>query len=395
MSTRWLKRIAAALALCTALTSFTACSGTDTSSGTAEGTAEGTAQATEEAEPVAKLGFIYKGSVDDGGFTADCNRQRLAAEQYSDVDSEYIENVPVSEFEKAVKLLVEDGCTHIVAGSPVYSNVINSVSKNYMNISFIGYGAGARTVNVYAYTEGVYQAAYVAGMAAAYNSDTEKIGMVVDPSMLYTLQSINAAALGTQIVYSTAGLVTAWAGTDGEIRRAVDALAAKGCDVIISYTESPEVVNYCSSKGIKVIGNIDYGSNYADYDSMILYFYSSRDSFFLSQYKAMQMGDWETSSYMGTLGNGVLCISDALSAAKDGTQDIINALVPKVASGAAPIFMGQLKDTSDSIRLREGVVMSTNDVLAMDWYVLGVDNSLDSFIESKATFEEVPLEIKH
>ena len=196
-------------------------------------------------------------------------------------------------------------------------------------------------------------------------------------------------------MYSTADLVTAWAVTDSEIRRAVDVLSAKGCDVIISYTESPEVVNYCSSKGIKVIGNVDYGSNYADYDSMILYFYSSRDSFFLSQYKAMQMGDWETSSYMGTLGNGVLCISDALPAAKDGTQNIINALVPKVASGAAPIFMGQLKDTSDSIRLREGAVMSTSDVLAMDWYVLGVDNSLDSFIESKATFEEVPLEIKH
>mgnify|MGYP002523473367 FL=1 len=394
MSTRWLKRIAAALALCTALTSLTACGGTESSAGTAEGTAEGTAQAAEETEPAAKLGFIYKGSVEAGGFTADCNRQRLAAEQYSDVESEYIDNVPVSEFEKAVKLLVEDGCTHIVAGSPVYANIINSVSKNYMNISFIGYGAGARTVNIYAYTEGVYQAAYVAGMAAAYNSDSEKIGMVVDPSMLYTIPSINAAALGSQIVYTTAQLVTAWASGDSEIRNAVDALAAKGCDVIISYTESPEVVNYCSSKGIKVIGNIDYSSNYADYDSMIMYFYSSRDSFFLSQYKAMQLGEWETSSYMGTLGNGVLCISDALPAAKDGTQDIVNTLVPKVASGSAPIFMGQIKDSNDSIRLREGAVMATSDVLAMDWYVLGVDNSLDSFIESKAVFEEVPLEIK-
>lgn len=394
MSTKWLKKTAAALALCMMFTSVTACSGSDENSGTAEGTAEATAESTQEAEPVAKLGFIYNGSVEGMGFTADCNKQRIAAQQYSNIESVYIENVNVGDYEKAVKMLVEDGCTHIVSGSPVYSHAINPVSQQYMNINFIDYGSSTRSVNIFAYTESIYQGAYIAGVAAAFNSESEKIGMVVDPVMLYSVPCVDAAALGTQLVYSTSTLVLANARADGEIRKAVDALADMGCDVIISYTESAETVEYCNKKGIKVIGNLDYSDNAGDYENLLMYFYSSRDSFYLSQYKAMQLGDWQPSSYMGTLGNGVITVSDALSAAKDGTQDIMNKLVPKVASGAAYIFDGQMKDVNGTIKQREGVVMATSDILALNWYVEGVNLSLDSFIESKSTPDSSELVIK-
>lgn len=391
MSIKWLKNIAAAIAFCVALTSLTAC---DNSVNSAEGTVETTAEGTAEAEPAAKLGFIYHGSVDEFGFTSDCNEQRIAAQQYSNIESEYIENVNVADFEKAVKLLVEDGCTHIVSGSPAFSHAINPVSQNYMNISFIDYGSSTRSANIFAYTESIYQGAYVAGVAAAYNSESEKIGMVVDPVMLYSVPTVNAAALGTQIVYSTAQLVAATAREDNEIRNAVDALAKMGCDVIISYTESAETVDYCNKKGIKVIGNLDYTEKAEDYENMLMYFYSSRDSFYLSQYKAMQLGEWQPDSYMGTLGNGVVSTSDALAAAKDGTQDIMDKLIPKVASGTALIFDGQLKDVNGSIMQREGVAMSSDDIHAMTWYVQGVDLSLESFIVSKDNPNSSELVIK-
>ena len=194
MKNRILKSIAAALALCTAMLAFTACSGSGDTSGTAEGTGEATVDTTE-AEPAAKIGFIYNGTVDGKSFTADINTQRIMAQQYSNIESEYIENVSVTDFAKAVKMLVEDGCTHIVSGSPVFAHSMNPVSQQYMNINFIDYGSSMRSVNIYAYTEAVYQGAYVAGMVAAFNSDSEKIGMVVDPSMLYTVQVVDAAAL--------------------------------------------------------------------------------------------------------------------------------------------------------------------------------------------------------
>ena len=107
MKNRILKSIAAALALCTAMLTFTACSGSGDTSGTAEGTGEATVDTTE-AEPAAKIGFIYNGTVDGKSFTADINTQRIMAQQYSNIESEYIENVSVTDFAKAVKMLVED-----------------------------------------------------------------------------------------------------------------------------------------------------------------------------------------------------------------------------------------------------------------------------------------------
>lgn len=394
MNINWLKRIAAAAAVCTFLTSITACNGGENGSGTAEGTGEATAESTAEAEPAAKLGFIYYGSVDSDSFTGDCNDQRIKAQQYSSVESEYIDNVNVGDFEKAVKMLVDDGCTHIVSGSPVFSHVINPTAQQYMNINFIDYGASMRSANIFAYSESTYQAAYIAGMAAAYNSESEKVGIVVDPSMLYTVQVVDAAELGAQIVYSTAQMVVADAREDSEIHKAVDALARKGCDVIISYTGSAETVDYCSQKGIKVIGCLDYSQNAANYENLLLYFYSTKDSFYLAQYKEMERDEWQPDSYLGTLGNGVINISDALPAAKDGTQDIMNALIPKVANGSAYIFEGQLKDINGTIKLREGVAMATSDILALDWYVEGVDLSLDTFIISKDTPDSNELVIR-
>lgn len=78
MKNRILKSIAAALALCTAMLAFTACSGSGDTSGTAEGTGEATVDTTE-AEPAAKIGFIYNGTVDGNSFTADINTQRIKA----------------------------------------------------------------------------------------------------------------------------------------------------------------------------------------------------------------------------------------------------------------------------------------------------------------------------
>ena len=144
-------------------------------------------------------------------------------------------------------------------------------------------------------------------------------------------------------------------------------------------------MDYCEQKGVKVIGSLDYRENAADYENLLLYFYSCRDSFYLAQYKEMEQDSWQPESYLGSVGNGVVRISDALPAAKDGTQDIMNKLIPKVASGSAYIFSGQLKDVNGSIKQREGEAMTTSDILAINWYVEGVDLSLDTFIVSKDT----------
>lgn len=389
---KWLKRLAAALAVCIAV-GATGCSlifGNSETDDTAE-TAD-TADAPQEEEEIIKIGYIFNGDT-ESGTTAELNNQRIAAAGHSNVETEYIENVTVSDFENAAKTLIDDGCTYIVSGSPVFLNALTSTAGKYMNINFVSYGAYVRSVNIYAYTELPYQAAYAAGMVAAYNSETEKIGIVADPDLLYAIPVVNAAALGMQLVYDDAEMNVAFATSDTDIHSAIDALINAGCDTVICYTESAESAEYCNRSGIKFVGNINYGTSAADYENMLMYFYTSRDSFYLSQFKQITLDRWEADSYVGSMSNGVVSLSEALSAAKDGTQDILDALIPKITGGQAQIFSGELKDTNGSIRYMQYSSMQDSEIYNMDWYVLGV-NLMGDFRQYRTELEVNSFEIK-
>lgn len=394
MANGWLKKVSAMLALCLMLGSISGCNGDKDGEGTAESTSEtgeGTAEAQEE---IIKIGYVFNGSCDVDSYAAKMNEQRIDALKYSNIESCYIDNVNITDFSAAVNALIDDGCDYIVSGSWLFSNAMSDVAGKNMDVKFISHGARVRSVNVYAYTDQVYEGAYIAGMAAAYNSTAEKIGIVVDPDMIYTKSVINAAALGSQLVYSDAQMITAFASTNSEIHSAVDALEAEGCDVIISYTECAETVTYCNERGIKVIGNLDYSKTAEDYENLLMYFHVDHGSFILAQNKLIGLDIWEPEQYVGTLANGVIAVSKALPAAADGTQDIIDALVPKVASGEANIFRGELKNTSGNVALQSGGSLDASEIYTMDWYVLGV-KTLPSFIEPNLELEENDMKIKY
>lgn len=389
--TKGFKRIAALLAVCTALGAAGCKDSSESGAVTGEGTAE--AVTSKPVEETTKVGYIFNGKVDGSGTTEELNSQRLKAVSHSDLFTEYIDNVTISDFEEAVKTLAEDGCTYIVAASPVYSHAITSVAGKYMNINFVSMGSHVSTANVYAYTETPYQAGYVAGLAAAFNSENEKVGVVADIGQFYYTPFINAVTLGAQLVYENASVVAATADADDEIREAVDALVSEGCDVIISYTESPETAEYCNSKGIKFVGNVNYGEDAANYENMLMYYYSSRDSFFLSQFKQITLDTWLAEEYVGSMGNGVINVSEALSASKDGTQELINALAAKVSGGQAYIFSGEMKDINGSIKYTQYDSMTANEIYSMDWYVYGT-KLLETFRKPKTDLEINSFEIK-
>ena len=316
MTSRWHKALAALLALCMTA-GIAGCSGGDSSEPDTTDTAQ-TAQTDEtsetESEPI-KAGYIFHGDAEKDGFSGEMNAQRILAGAHSSVETMYIDNVSITDFEKAVQTLANAGCSYIISESPVYKNVLSTTAGKYMNINFIAYGTTVRSANIAAYTEEIFQGAYVAGMVAAYNSESEKIGVVADTDLLYPIPVINAAALGMQLVYSDAEVVAAFATADDEIETAVNALKNDGCDVIICYTESRRTAQLCEEKGIKFIDSIGHSSDSSDFSNMLMYFGCGRDSYYLSQYKKMTMDTWEGDTFTGTMANGTVTVSDALPAA--------------------------------------------------------------------------------
>ena len=368
MKAKLLKGIAAGLALCVSI-GLTGCGGT-----AGKSSSDSSSSVIEETVP-AKVGYIFHKKADNGGFTEQMNLQRQKAARRCDVETVYIENVSVQDFESAVKALVSVGCTEIVSCSSTFSSVLGSVSSRYMNVKFLNYGsASIGTANVFNYTETAYQGAYAAGIAAAYNSKTQKIGIVADPELLYNYATINAAALGVRMVFASGTLCVAGATDDGEIAQAVDKLISEDCDVIICYTDSPYSAEYCEKKGVKFVGTLDYSGRESEYKNMLMYFCAKRDSLFVSQFKQLKMDTWEPGVYKGAMSNGIITVSEAQSGcASEKTQDILNEIVPLLTSEKAYIFSGELKDTNGNVKFMQTDVMTEAQIYAMDWYVLGVE----------------------
>lgn len=392
MTSKWLKRAAVLLALCMTI-GLAGCNREteDSSSESSDTTSE------VEVTPH-KVGYIFHDSADKNGFSGQMSMQRFKASNRSNMETCYINNVSITDFEKAVKALVSDGgCTEIVSGSAIFANMLDSVSNKYMNINFINFGSTSSPANVSSYTEAPYQGAFVAGMVAAFNSDAQKIGIVADTDMLCPTAVINASARGMQLVFSDATLYSATATHDKEIENAIDELIKKGSDVIICYTESPHSVEYCEQKGIKYIGSLDYKGEEDKYPNMLMYFCSRRDSYFLAQFKQMQLDTWMPDGYMGTMSNGIITVSEALPAVDPKTQQesqkLIDTLVPKLVSGDALVFDGEIKDTAGNIKYMQAETMSDAQIMTMDWYVLGVEH-LGSFREVQTELPPNNFEIK-
>lgn len=388
---KWMIFLAAALSLTMTL-GFTGCSnGTENESSSESSDVSGDGD--EEIE-VHKVGYIFRENVSDFGFASQICEQRERASNRSSVETCYIDGVTITDFEDAVKKLSEAGCTDIVSCSPAYTNMLNAVARNYMDLDFISFGALTDGINVSAYSEATYQGAYVAGLVAEFNSKAKKIGVVADPALSNVVAVINAVELGSQINQDGGATVyAAGAEEKRDIEKAVDALINKGCDVIICYTELGYSADYCEKKGVPFIGCLDYSDREMEYSNMLMYFYCQRDSYFLAQFKEMKMGSWSTSEYIGDMSNSIVNVSSALDAADEGSQALIEALVPYITSGAALVFRGPLKDSNGNYKYIATDILTDAEIAAMNWYVEGVE-SIGDFREPSTTIEPSNLDIK-
>lgn len=393
-TSKWIKRLAVILALCM-ICCFTGCTGDDSSDSSSD-----SSQTDTEPENLRKVGYIFSGNAsDEFSFAGQINQQRILASNRCSMDSCYIENVSIEDFEAAVKKLAEDGCTDIVAAGANFANVVRAISGKYMNLNFIGYGNTSSTANTSAYTEHAFQGAYVAGMVATYNCneniEKRRIGVVVDSDLLYNRAVINAVTLGTKLVVTNAEVYGAAGHTDAEIDQAVDWLIENQCEVIVCYTGSSRSADRCQNRGVKFIGNLDFSGKEDDYSKMLMYYYCKRDSYYLSQFKKMQLDQWGPETYIGTMGNGTVMVSKALSACANvaGSQKIMDTLVPYVTNGSAYIFSGELLDNTGVVRVFQTDEMTYSEIYSMDWYVQGVE-AVKNFRQPSGDVEN-PLEIKY
>lgn len=315
------------------------------------------------------IGFIYSGSAEGNASSEIFEAARGEAERVLSAKTYYIENVLVSQFEQATAALVENGCNVIVSTDVRFANAVYDEAQANKKVQFVSFGGTKALGNLACFQGEMYKTSYVCGLAAAYNSDSNILGVVADPSVLSVYSVIDGFALGAKELTKDRTDVRvnwAWGNKDSETKEAVDNLISQGCDVIFAATYSRYAVEYCELKGVKVIG-MAYNMPELAPEKYITGCFSNLNIFLLDVLRSFRYDTDPVGVYRGGIKEGAVRVVEVSEKAKEGTKDITDKLYEVCLENKALVFSGEIKDSNGEIRVAKGKTLDQEQICSINW----------------------------
>jgi basic membrane protein A and related proteins len=185
-------------------------------------------------------GLVLVGPKSDGGWSM----RHYQGMQESGYEFDYVEAVAESDSERVFTRLARKH--DVVFGTSFgYMDPMMNTAKRFPNVKFM-HATGFKTAeNLNNYNCRLFQARYLAGVAAGMLTKTNKIGFVGSHPIPEIISNINAATLGAKSVNPNITVQIVWINSwfdPAKDTAAADALFSNGVDVFFTTTDSPSVV---------------------------------------------------------------------------------------------------------------------------------------------------------
>ena len=300
-----------------------------------------------------KIGVIHIGDPADGSgysYTHDLGIQGMQ-KNLGLRDDQIIRELNINDSDNAaIKTAIENclaqGCNLIFTTSYGYMDVTADLAEEYPDVYFShGTGYKSNDVNFNNYFGRIYQARYLAGIAAGLKTETNKIGYVAayGTELAETSSGINAFALGAQSVNPDAVVyvksLNSWFDPNNETAYA-EALIAMGCDVISQHcdTANPQVA--AENAGVFGCGYNSDMTAQAPKAHLTAPIWNW-DVYYTAAAEAVINGTWaEFGNYYGGLKEGFVDVSPLSANCEEGTQEKIDAVKALIVSGDWDVFSG-------------------------------------------------------
>ena len=337
--------------------------------------AEGEAETETEAATVAgiaaediKVGFVHVSDPSDMGYTYNHDLGTIAMKEALGLTDDQIINkfnVPEgAECDTALRELVDAGCNIIFATSFGFEDYVKEVAAEYPEIQFChatGYqAAGSGLSNMHNYFASIYEARYLAGIAAGLKTETNKLGYVAAFPFAEVISGYTAFYLGAKSVNPDVTMdimyTNSWNDPTVEAQVA-KALIEKGCDVVSQHSDSTAPATTAEDNGVWQVGYNNDMIDAAPNASLI----SARINWGIYVTEAVQAvikGEAIPADWCKGLADGAVYLSPLNTAiAAEGTQEAIDAAAEAIKSGELKVFAGPLTGTSpegNAIEVVEG-----------------------------------------
>ncbi len=334
----------------------------------------------DAADPL-KIAFVYLGPISDGGWTYQHEQGRLAVDRAfgSKVKTTYVENVPeTADAERVIRQLAVDGNQLIFTTSFGYMDPTLKVAKAFPKTDF-EHATGYKTApNLATYQTRFYEGAYLLGVIAGRMTKTNTLGFVGSFPVPEVIRNIDAYTMGARSVNPKITTKVIWVSTwydPGKERQAAETLVAQGADMLAQNTDSPAVVQVAEEKKVHAFG---WDTDMAKYGPHAQLTANTENwgVYYVQEVQKLLDGTWKSGETHWGIKEGIVVLSPLNPEVPPDVAKLFEDRKKAIVDGTLVPFSGPLKDNEGKTRIIAGASMPLKDLLAINWYVDGVEGSI-------------------
>ena len=365
-----MKKLLAILLALTLVFSMAACGGDDGEGNTTD--------------PVLKVGFIYIGVINDGGYTQAQHEGTMKMVDHfkGTVEARWSESIPDSDKQAsldAATSLIDQGCKVIVGCSYGFMDALDELanSGNYDDVTFLHFsGNKMNDTNFGNYFGSIEEARYLTGMVAASMTESNSLGYVAAFPYTEVQIGINAFTLGAQSVNPDIEVnvvyINSWYDPERE-KAAAEELLAAGCDVLAQHcdTTGPQIA--AAEAGAYAIAY-----NYANVASPEAYLTAAiwhHEVYLIPTIQSIIDGVFVPTSYYGSMAEGYVDIAEMSDLVPADVQALVLAKKEEMLAGDFTPFQDSILYNDGTVLCEEGQVLTRGEIWQTNGLVKGATGS--------------------
>lgn len=331
------------------------------------------------AEPV-KIGFVYVGPKNDGGWSQRHDKGRLDVEKAfpGKVTTTFVENVPEGpDAERVIEQLARSGHKLIFTTSFGFMNPTLKVAQKFPDVKFEHATGYKRADNVATYNARFYEGRYVIGQIAAKMSKKGMAGYIASFPIPEVVMGINSFLLGAQSINPNFKMKVVWVNTWHDPAKESDAaksLIDQGVDILTQHTDSPAPLQIAQERGIFAFGQAENMYEFAP-KATLTSIIDNWGPYYVKRVGELLNGTWKSTDTWDGIKQGTVEMA-AYTNLPDDVVAMAKATAEKISSGAFHPFTGPLFKQDGTEFLKAGQVIDDGTLAGMNFYVKGMDDKL-------------------
>jgi simple sugar transport system substrate-binding protein len=191
------------------------------------------------------------------------------------------------------------------------------------------------------------------------------------------VRGINAFMLGLQSVRPSAQIKVIWVNSwfdPGKEADAAKALIDQGADILTQHTDSPAPMQVAQQRGMHAFGQASNMISFGP-EAQLTAIVDDWSSYYIDRVTAVLDGTWKSDDTWGGFAADMVAMAPYTNMAPDIAEDAAK-IQSDIATGTLHPFAGPIYNQAGELVVKEGEVLSDEQLLGRNWYVKGLEDKL-------------------